>query len=164
MVNQQRSTKSGMFKVGLPMSKIFDWLGVVVFTGSAIGAFLAHQYGPAYIFTFVAPLYIIHIICGPSQFIFDEESVTCKSMLATYSIDWREVNGIGFGNKGTLVLHGDNKRLLVPPPEKWSGPNKHEAYDLVQKKLKESGLKPNPCNTAFTFNKNVRVSRKNRAS
>ncbi|MFA5055292.1 MAG: hypothetical protein WC562_03840 [Dehalococcoidia bacterium] len=155
------SQPSDNLKVGLRTTKIYTLLGIVISAGGAIGSFLAHENSLAYFLVAFSVLCVINLIWRVNHFTFNDESVTCSSMLATYRIYWHEVKNITFDKDGTLSLYGDNKVLLVPSVLKWSGPQKNDAHDLFQKKIKESGLQPEQGNrSGFKFNRNVRVSRK----
>jgi hypothetical protein len=154
----QSTDNSRCFEVRLVSYKVVGWLGIVFGALCSVGAFLARQYGPIWVFGFFIGLGI-YTILGAGRFVFDQEGVTHQTVLRMYRIHWNEVKRVEIGAAdGTVVLHGENKRFVLAPPSAWSGPQKFDAYSFFSKKVRDSGIVPYTSRiAAYKIHNNVRV-------
>lgn len=144
-------------KVGLLSYKIIAWVCIVFFLGCSLGAYFSHQYGPS-LFFWVFILMGLYMLISAGSFELDEAGVRHKNLVGEYRILWREVQRIEYGTQGSLVLHGQNKRFVLAPPSVWSGLEKPQAFELLDRKINELGLTPYPSNVAdYKIHKNVKV-------
>jgi hypothetical protein len=144
-------------KVGLLSYTIIACVCVIFFLGCSAGAYYARQYGPAAFF-WVFILMGVYMLISAGAFELDEDGVSHKNMGGHYRMLWRDVQRIDVGTQGSLVLHGEGKRFVLPSPAVWSGPEKPEAFELLDRKLKDSGITPYPSNVAdYKIHKNVKV-------
>jgi hypothetical protein len=144
-------------KVGLLSYKIIAWVCVIFFFGCSVGAYSARQYGPSAFF-WVFILMGVYMLISAGAFELDEDGVSHKNLSGEYRMLWRDVQRIEFGTQGSLVLHGEGKRFVLPAPAVWSGPEKPKAFELLDRKIKELGITPYPSNVAdYKIHKNVKV-------
>jgi hypothetical protein len=144
-------------KVGLLSYKIIAWAGIIFFLGCSIGAYLAGQYLPSAFF-WVFILMSAYMLMSSGMFQLDENGVSHTNVLGQYRMLWREVQRVEVGTQGSLVLHGEGKRFVLAPAPYWSGPDKPEAFALLERKIKELAITPYPSNVAdYKIHKNVKV-------
>ncbi len=142
-------------RVSLLSYKLIAWVCVIFFLGCSVGAYHAQQYGPS-VFFWVFILMGLYMLISAGSFEFDDSGVSHKNLTGHYRMLWKNVQRIEFG-RGSLVLHGENKRFVLPAPAVWSGPEKLQAFELLERKVKELGLVPYPSNVAdYKVHKNVR--------
>ena len=147
------------FRVGLLTYQIVGGVGIAFGVGCSIGSFLAKEYWPISIFAFFT-LMSLYIMFSAGTFELTEDAIVHQSSFGRFCMPWREVHRIEFGTQGSLVLHGENKRFALSPPAMWSGKQKPQAFELLKRKIEESGLVPYPSNVAdYKIHKNVRVQR-----
>ena len=143
--------------VGLLTCKIIFWVSIILFSGFSLGAYFEGQYVISAFFCVFILLGLCALITA-GAFEFDDHGVSHKNLSGHYRILWHEVKHIEFGIQGTLVLHGEGKRFVLPAPTFWSGPEKPQAFELVGQKIKELGITPYPSDVAeFKIHKNVKV-------
>ena len=143
--------------VGLLSYKIIAWVCMIFFLGCSLGAYFARQYWPSAFF-WVFILLGLYMLISAGAFEFDDEGVSHKNLSGHYRILWCEVKRIEFGTQGSLVLHGEGKRFVLPTPSVWSGPEKPQAFELLGQKIEELGITPYPSNVAdYKIHKNVKV-------
>lgn len=130
-----------------------------VFVGCAYFAFRAGQFGPALGFLPFVLLSAYLVYSGYTRHSIDSSVLTTVSAMGRrYQLAWSEVKWIEIGTGGTLVFHGENKRLVFSPPAVWRGPEKPHFFQLMVAELEKRNLRPIPSNTAdYKTNKNVRV-------
>jgi hypothetical protein len=151
-----RSLKQPL-KVGLLSYKIIAWVCIVFFLGCSIGAYLAGQYGPSSFF-WIFILMGVYILVSSGMFTLSEDGVSHKNLVGCYRMRWEDVRQIEIGTQGTFVLHGNGKRFILAPPVLWSGPDKPEAYALLNRKIIELSLTHYPSNIAdYKIHKGVKV-------
>jgi hypothetical protein len=144
-------------KVGLLSYKLIAWVDIIFFLGCSVGAYLAGQYGPSTFF-WVFILMGVYMLMSSGMFELDEDGVSHKNVVGQYRMLWREVQRIEMGTQGSLVLHGEGKRFVLVPASFWSGPDKVEAFTLLDRKVKELAITPYPSNVAdYKVHKNVKV-------
>ena len=167
MNTNDHAGKTSSLEVGLIAYQVIGLVGVVVFGGASLGAFLDHQYGPSVLFVVFAVLGI-YVILAVGRYTLDEVGITHRNFLGTYRMLWGEIRKIeigrgGYGTEysaGALLLSGDNKQFSVAQPSAWSGPQKTEALALLSKKIAESGVTPvQSIMAAYKRHRNVKVSR-----
>jgi len=131
----------------------------------AFSSATAH-YLPALMFGAITALSVF-LISSCGRVILDDEGVTHRNVFGVYRIAWAECRKIElapgadkFGiSKGSLVLHGEQKRFVLPSPVGWSGPHSIQAQAFLAKKVAETGLTPVFIRIAMLkSHKNVRVS------
>ena len=167
MKTNDHAGKTSSLEVGLIAYQVIGLVGVVVFGGVSLGAFLDHQYGVSVLLVVFAVL-CIYVILAVGRYTLDEVGITHRSFFGTYRMLWGEIRKIeiqtGEGDTtytaGALLLSGDNKQFSVAQPSAWSGPQKAEALALLDKKIAESGVTPvQSAMAAFKSHRNVKVSR-----
>ena len=151
------TSRPSPLKVGLLSYKVIAWVCVIFFLGCSAGAYQARQYAPSAFF-WVFILMGVYMLISAGSFELDNEGVSQRNMGGHYRMLWRDVQRIECGTQGTLVLHGDGKRFVLPSPAVWSGSDKPRAFELLDRKIKESGIAPYPSNVAdYKIHKNVKV-------
>lgn len=95
----------------------------------------------------------------------DGDAVSVNGLLGRYELAWERVRKVEGSGYGTLVLHADDARLVVPPPMLWSGPEKQALRALIARQLRERALTVRHSRFAdCRIHKHVRVTRKARQS
>ncbi len=148
----------GPYTVGLGGFRVVAWIAMILFGGLAIGAFLAHRSGPAWLFLGCAGLgAAILAFAGPITF--DRDGVTQRCLFGTFALGWRDLRRIETG-AGGLVLIGEQTRVVIPPPSCWSGQEKADAWALLGRAIAATGIVPSPRRTAgYRWHRNARVRR-----
>lgn len=145
------------YRFGVLSYKIIGVICVLFFAGCAVGAFSARQYPPIAIFAFFG-LMGIFMIVSAGNFEISEKFVTHRNIFGSFRMAWIDVKKIEFGPQGSIVLHGENMRFVLPPPTFWSGQQKPEAFDLFRRTIEQLGVVSYPSNTAdYKTHKNVRI-------
>ena len=148
---------SNPLKVSLLRLKILGLGGIVFFGGCSVGAYLAGQYGPIWVFMLFV-LMAIFVLIYSGELHFDEEVVLQKAIAGTFCIRWDEVKTIEYSPLGTFVLYGDHKRFVIPSTSFWSGQYKEMAFQLFLKKIEKAGITPKLSSSAeYKIHKNVRI-------
>jgi len=144
-------------KVGLRSYEILAWVCMIFFFGCSVGAFISRQYWSAAIF-WVFILMGLYMLASGGKFELDDDGVSHENLTGRYRMHWRDVRRIEYGIQGTLVLHGEDQRFALAPPAIWSGPEKPQAFELLNRKILELGITPYPSNVAdYKTHKNVKV-------
>lgn len=94
-------------------------LGMLVFAGFAVGAWLSGEW-------YVSPVFVLFAAWALLEFAslgdveLDAEGVTHSTLRGRYGIAWREVERIETDPMGAhVLLEGDGKRLVLPGPTYW---------------------------------------------
>lgn len=149
------------FTVGSVTPLVIGATGAVFFGACAAGGCMAHQYLPALLLLlFVLPPAYISRLGG--DITITPEGVIHRSLFGTFRLDWRSITGIEVGAAdGTMVLHGEDKRLALAPLGMWSGRQRSQAQALFAKWVLDLGLTAYPSNAAaYKSSRNVRVRRR----
>jgi hypothetical protein len=152
---QTSSGRVGPYRVGLMTYKVIAWLTIILFVPLTLVAFHDHAYGPALAFLgFASAGGITLAMSGHLEI--DDSSISHHCAVGKFRMLWSDIVRMEQGS-GILVLIGDSRRFIIPL-DVWSGPNKHDAWQLLVQKIQESGTVPMPSNTAgYKWHKNVRV-------
>lgn len=101
-----------------------------------------------------------YLVLGSGHVAADADAIAVHSLLGRHELAWdrvRQVEGSGYG---TLVLHADGARLVVPPPMLWSGPDKQALRALIAQQLRGRALVVQRSRSAdYRVHRNVRVKR-----
>ena len=144
------------YRFGVISYKIIGAICAIFFAGCTVGAFLARQYSPIAIFMFFV-LMGAYLIASAGSFEISEKFITHHNLFGVFRMQWVEVKKIEFGRQGTIILHGENKRFVIPPLVFWSGKQKPEALNLLRNTIDQLGVITYPSNTAdYKIHKNVR--------
>jgi hypothetical protein len=150
---------SGPYRVRIGGYIAVAWLCIILFSGAAIGAYSAHQFSPIWVFGAFVGLGVI-ILMGAGKLTFDQDSIRHQCAFGNFRMHWCDVKKIERSAAGTLILIGDKCRFIIAPPNYWSGPERLEAFTLLDQKIQALGLVPIPSRTAdYKWHKNVRVPR-----
>lgn len=102
----------------------------------------------------------LYLMLGSGQIAADQDTVSVDSLLGRHELAWDRVRRLEGSGYGTLVLHADDARLVVPPPMLWSGPEKDALRALIARQLRERALVVRRSATAdYRVHHNVRVKR-----
>ena len=150
--------KSKELRVGLLVYKIIAWACIVFFLFCAVMAWRADQ-------GYVSPLFLLFACLGffllfmASSIKATSEYISVLSPFAEYRIYWDEVEWVEEGNQGTLVIHGkDEKRLVLPSPAYWSGPQKSEMFEFMDSKYEDLEITEVSSTSAdYKMHKNVKI-------
>jgi hypothetical protein len=97
------------------------------------------------------------LIVGTGTFELSEDAVSHDTIFGRFRIRWSEIHSVECGAKGTFVLHGENKRFVLPTMW-WSGKDTGKALALLHRKLGRPGLPMYRGNFADNkIHRNVRV-------
>jgi hypothetical protein len=89
------------------------------------------------------------IILHSSKIFISNDVVRIKKPLGTYSMNWKEITSVEFGN-GNLVFFGENnKRMTAPSSQYWKGKTVDEFSDFFYEKLEENNI---PVSQTFRAN------------
>jgi hypothetical protein len=150
---------SRAFRVHVLIYQVVGWVCALLAAGASLAAYLAGQYGPSAVFIAFVALGVFVIVCAGS-ILLSEDSVTHDSLFGRYRIEWNQIRSIEVGPYGTLVLHGDGKRLVLTPPAYWSGHDKREAREFLAQKIRVISPPITASRTAdYKLHKNVRIKR-----
>jgi len=101
-----------------------------------------------------------YLMVGSGHVAADDDAISVNGLLAQYELAWKRVRKVETSGYGTLVLHADDARLVVPPPMLWSGHDKAALRALVARQLREHALVARYSRTAdYRMHDNVRVKR-----
>ena len=70
-----------------------------------------------------------------SYIVFTENYISVFSPLGEFRLYWDEIESIEIGYQGTIVLKGENKRLVIPSHTYWSGSQKEQALQYLNEML-----------------------------
>ncbi len=145
------------YRVGMVPYKVIAWICVLFFLSAAVMAWLDGAFIPALIFLAFVALGI-YMLLSAAYIVLNSRIVSVHSALGTYQIRWDEVRWVEASASGTLVLHGDAKRLALPPAAVWSGADKPALFSALHEEFNRRGLKLVPSATAdYKMNKNVKI-------
>ncbi|MEO6366324.1 MAG: hypothetical protein ABIO38_09810 [Luteimonas sp.] len=101
-----------------------------------------------------------HLMVGSGHVAADDEAISVHGLLARYELAWERVRRVDASGYGTLVLHADDARLVLPAPMLWSGPGKPALRALVARQLRDRALTVRRALGAdYRVHRNVRVQR-----
>lgn len=139
--------------------RLIGALAVAAFLFAAVMAGRAGDGAVALMYLFFAALGC-YAVLGAGQVAADCNVVTVSNLLGEYELAWQRVRRVESSAYGTLVLHADDARLVLPPPLLWSGPRKHELNAMIIAQLRERSLVVTRSWAAdYRTSKNVRVGR-----
>ncbi len=102
----------------------------------------------------------LYLVLGSGHIAADDGTMSVDSLLGRHALAWDRVRRVEGSGYGTLVLHADDARLVVPPPMLWSGPDKAALRALIARRLRERALVVRHSRTAdYRVHHNVRVER-----
>ncbi len=150
--------KSKELRVGLLVYKIIAWICIVFFLFCAVMAWSAGQ-------GYVSPLFLLFASLGvfllfmASSIKSTYEYISVLSPFTEYRLYWNEVECVEEGNQGTLVIHGKGeKRLVLPSPAYWSGPQKSEMFEFMDSKFEDLEItEVSSISADYKVHKNVKV-------
>ncbi|MCY7353485.1 MAG: hypothetical protein LH470_00055 [Lysobacter sp.] len=139
--------------------QVIGALGMAILSIAAVMSWRAGDGAVALLFLALAVL-AFYLVLGSGQVAADSSVVTVSSVLGHYQLAWQDVHKVEASAHGTLVLHGQDARLVVPPPLFWSGPHKQALRAQLATQFRERSLIVQRSWTAdFTTHKNVRIKR-----
>ncbi len=102
----------------------------------------------------------LYLVLGSGHVAADDDTISVHSLLGRHELAWDRVRRVEASGYGTLVLHANEARLVVPPPMLWSGPEKVALRALITRQLKERALVVQRSRSAdYRVHRNVRVKR-----
>ena len=102
----------------------------------------------------------LYLVLGSGHVAADDDTVSVHTLLGRHELAWDRVRRVESSGYGTLVLHADDARLVVPPPMLWSGPDKAALCALITRQLRERARVVQRSRTAdYRLHRNVRVKR-----
>lgn len=145
------------YRAGMARQRVAGFIATVLFLACATLAWRSGE-------TDMAPWFLFFVALGlyafltTSEITLDSDKISLRSVIGHYRIRWAEVLYVETGVSGTLVLHGIDKRLVLPAPAKWSGPEKSVMLTVLFAELSRRGLRVTPGIMAdFKTNKNTRA-------
>lgn len=99
-------------------------------------------------------------ILGFRDVYIDNERLVSKSFLGSYCIRWDEIEHVWFdGSKLNFLVEGHGKRISIPGPVIWAGPDKDEMVVIMRKKFDEISVEPklNSIRTLLFSNKSAKI-------
>jgi hypothetical protein len=104
----------------------FGWVILVFFTIMAVRSFLEGELILTFLFGILAAMGIALALSAGSLEM-DIEAVTRIHRFGRYRMEWREIKWIEINPQNTcIVLHGDDKRLVIPGPKVWAGSDQEQ--------------------------------------
>lgn len=145
--------------VTLDRLKPFGWLGTALFAFAAVFALHAGQLIAAIGFTVLIPLGVYVLVLAYSYFRVDETAIESVSARGKRSrIAWQDVRWLECGRQGSLVFHGEKKRLVLLPAGYWSGPYAVRTHRRLVGEIERRGLEIKETRLGdYKWNRNVSV-------
>mgnify|MGYP007068282605 CR=1 FL=1 len=120
-------------------------VGTFVATGPILLALLA--------LPFVAVSVLLLLVYGPIGA--DEKGIWMDGSLEPVGMTWADVKQVRFG-KFQLVLEGDGKRLVLPKPCFWTGPDSGKVLEYIRLLARDYCTPPPPSRIAdLVMSRNV---------
>jgi hypothetical protein len=143
-------TEKGIGRVG--------WIALIVFSVVAGYYLWRGTYQAALVFVGMAVLGGISMLTAGSVEM-DAEKVIHTNRLGRYGIEWSEVSYIEMHPRGAqVVLHGDDKRLVISGLRVWSGPDGGRMHSLLVAQVRQRQIEVNwTYSTPFRLSKKVRL-------
>jgi hypothetical protein len=137
---------------------VIGWVGLIFSLAIAIGVLWESR---PVLSLFFIPFIVLSggILLTSGSVEMDIEGVTRVNHLGKYRIDWNEVRQVETNPDSThIVLYGENKQLVIPGPNSWSGPDREKMLNwlMVQTSQRQINLKWSQL-TEFKLSKNVKV-------
>ena len=130
---------------------------IVIGTFAAVMSWRAGQVKVSPLFLVFVALGVYLVLCAGHVTV-DRTFIAVTTYIGRYQLPWNEVKRVEVSASGTLVFHGQGKRLVFPPAWLWSGPDKRALYVLIVDQLRARSLIPERSTTAdYKTHKNVRV-------
>lgn len=149
-------------RADLRYPRIIGAFAIALFSIAARMSWRAGEGGVVVVFLIFVALGL-YLVLGSGHVAADDNVVSVHSLLGRYEIAWRRVRSVDTSGYGTLVLHAEDARLVVPPPMLWSGPGKQALRALIMRQLRERSLSVHYSRMAdCRIHKNVRVTDKAR--
>ena len=128
--------------------------------GATVGALLSEDEKLVSILFFLIILLGLYVLLGSGTIEADENVIRTSSHLGVYEMHWEEIKKIETGNYGTIVLWGDDKRMIIPPYSYWKGWDGDQIIEMLRKKpnLEGLGIWNNNKLGDYLWNKNSKVS------
>ncbi len=156
------NTATTRIRADLRYPRIIGALAILFFSFAALLAWRAGESVVSMLFLIFGALGL-WLVLGSGHVAADEDVVAVGSLLGRHELAWGRVRKVETSGYGTLVLHADDARLVVPPPMMWSGPEKQALRALIVRQLRERSLAMRYSRTAdYRIHKNVRVRGKAR--
>ncbi|HEX7802606.1 MAG TPA: hypothetical protein VF471_07620 [Pseudoxanthomonas sp.] len=148
---------SRSYEVGTRTYKVTGAVCGLFFIGCSIGAIYAQAYGPVVVFAIFVVMGA-YLLLTSGSFELSETSIEHKNAFGRFGMRWSDISQAEFGPQGSIVLHGEDQRLVVAPVSAWSGPDKAAAIELLCTKLDAPKIESFASNWAdFKCHRNVRI-------
>ena len=127
-----------------------------------MGSALSGMWVVALGFLFFVSFYIFLILVG--GFIeADAEGIWQETLLGRYEMKWDEVTEIQTDWRSTIVLLGDDKRLLFSGPNGWKGDEKEQMLQFIKTQIEAREIPQREAvGTILQMPKNTKVARNSR--
>lgn len=84
------------------------------------------------------------------------EALGFSTLLGYFEMKWSDIQSIELGHR-CIAFYGNEKRLSVPKPIFWSGPDKNALLSTIERIIREKQLKPQRSSRAdYVFPKSTR--------
>lgn len=142
-------------------TKWVGWVSVILFGAAGALAFRANEIYASLGFVLLMLFSGYVVLLGYNRYAIDRHEIWSRSFLGSENcIRWDEVRSVEVGTGGSLVFHGDNKRLAFPPASLWKGTYKAEMYQLLVSEVERRKLVLVRSRSAdCKVSKNVKVKR-----
>lgn len=146
-----------MIRADLLYPRIIGASAMALFSIASLLSWRAGEGGVSMLFLVFVAL-SLYLVLGSGHVTADDGTVSVYSLLGRHALAWDRVRRVEGSGYGTLVLHADDARLVVPPPMLWSGPGKVALRALITRQLKERALVVQRSLSAdYRVHRNVRV-------
>ena len=143
----------------LRLPRILGAAAMALFAVAALWSWRAGDGVVSMLFLGFSALAVV-LVAGSGHVAADGDTVSVHGLLGRHELAWDHVRRVDGSGHGTLVLHADDARLVVPPPMLWSGPDKAALRALVMHQLRQRALVVQHSRTAdYRLHRNVRVKR-----
>lgn len=148
-----------MIRADLRYPRIMGALAMLLFSTASLLSWRAGE-GVVSVLFLVFVALGLYLLLGSGQVAADDDTIFVHSLLGRHEIAWDRVRRVEGSGYGTLVLHADDARLVVPPPMLWSGSDKAALRALIVRRLRELALVVQRSRTAdYRLHRNVRVKK-----
>ncbi|WP_426078023.1 hypothetical protein [Janthinobacterium sp. PSPC3-1] len=145
------------YRIAVPMYLIIGVAAAALFGTCAVSALLEGQYSTA-AFGMVFVLMGLYLMASAGSFEMSGKYIEQRTIHGRYRMDWDQVRKIEYGAQGTIIFHGENARFVLAPPGYWSGKQKPESLDFLQKTIASLDVLDYSSSSAdFKIHKNVRL-------
>ena len=148
---------SRSYEVGMRTYKAIGAVCCLFFIGCSIGAIHSQEYWPVVVFAIFVVLGA-YLLLTAGSYELSDKYIEHKNAFGRFRMRWSDISQAEFGSQGSIVLHGEDQRLVVAPVFAWSGRDKAAAIDLLCTKLDAPKIKSFASNWAdFKCHRNVRT-------